>query len=32
MMALLVKVRWRVGRRGSGLCDYITCKVEVEGS
>ena len=31
-MALLVRMRCRVARRGSGLCDDITCKGEVEGS
>ena len=29
MMALLVRVMWRVARRGRGLCDGITCKDEV---
>ena len=31
-MALLVRVMWRVARRGRGLCDGITCKDEVKGS
>ena len=31
-MAFFVRVRWRIARRGSRLCDRITCKIEVEGS
>ena len=32
MITLLVRLRWRVARRGSGLCDGIFCKGEVEDS